>query len=72
MNDVLGWSLSGLPEGKPGTLLGIGTIKDIFIGTENGIDTFDCVIPTREARHGAPLFQRRQVGYPERSFCQRQ
>jgi len=53
MSDVLGWSLSGLPEDKPRHLLGIGAIKDIFIGVENGIDTFDCVIPTREARHGA-------------------
>ena len=33
--------------------MGIGAIKDIFIGAEKGIDTFDCVIPTREARHGA-------------------
>ena len=53
MSDVLGWSLSGLPEDKPRHLLGIGAIKDIFIGVEKGIDTFDCVIPTREARHGA-------------------
>ena len=53
MSDVLGWSLSGLPENKPRHLLGIGAIKDVFIGAENGIDTFDCVIPTREARHGA-------------------
>lgn len=41
-----------LPEGKPRHLLGIGRIRDIFIAVENGIDTFDCVIPTREARHG--------------------
>ena len=53
MGEVLGWSLSGLPEDKPRHLLGIGAIKDIFIGAEKGIDTFDCVIPTREARHGA-------------------
>lgn len=52
MSDVLGWSLSGLPESKPRHLLGIGAIKDVFVGAENGIDTFDCVIPTREARHG--------------------
>jgi len=53
MGEVIDWSLSGLPEVKPKHLLGIGAIKDIFIGAENGIDTFDCVIPTREARHGA-------------------
>lgn len=52
MGEVIGWSLSGLPEDKPRHLLGIGAIKDIFIGVKKGIDTFDCVIPTREARHG--------------------
>ena len=41
-----------LPEEKPRHLLGIGKIKDIFNAVEQGIDLFDCVIPTREARHG--------------------
>lgn len=40
-----------LPEEKPRHLLGIGRIEDIFSAVENGMDTFDCVIPTREARH---------------------
>ncbi|MEK9168381.1 MAG: tRNA guanosine(34) transglycosylase Tgt [Patescibacteria group bacterium] len=52
MEDVLGWALSGLPEEKPRHLLGIGKIKDIFIAVKQGIDLFDCVVPTREARHG--------------------
>jgi tRNA-guanine transglycosylase len=52
MKEVLGWALNGLPEEKPRHLLGIGRIKDIFEGVEQGIDLFDCVIPTREARHG--------------------
>jgi queuine tRNA-ribosyltransferase len=30
----------------------MGRVEDLFIGVEAGIDTFDCVIPTREARHG--------------------
>lgn len=41
-----------LPENKPRHLLGIGEPIDFFIGVEYGIDTFDCVIPTRLARHG--------------------
>ena len=53
MGKVIEWALSGLPEDKPKHLLGIGAIEDIFIGVRKGIDTFDCVIPTREARHGA-------------------
>ena len=66
MGEVIGWSLSGLPEEKPRHLWGIGAVKDIFIGAENGIDSFDCVIPTREARHGALYSKESTVGYPER------
>lgn len=43
-----------LPEAKPRHLLGMGAQPlDIFLGVENGIDTFDCVAPTRQARNGA-------------------
>ena len=48
----LEWTVPLLPEDKPRHLLGMGKIEDLFYGVENGIDTFDCVIPTREARHG--------------------
>ena len=42
-----------VPEGKPRHLLGIGEPEDIFIGAAAGIDTFDCVVPTRKGRTGA-------------------
>lgn len=42
-----------LPAGKPRHLLGIGAVEDIFAGAAAGCDTFDCVTPTRLARHGA-------------------
>jgi len=41
-----------LPEEKPRHMLGIGEPMDIFAGVENGCDLFDCVSPTRVARHG--------------------
>lgn len=41
-----------LPNEKPRHLLGIGEPEDIFIGVEAGIDTFDCVLPTRNGRTG--------------------
>lgn len=41
-----------LPEESPKHLLGVGTPFDIVQGVARGCDTFDCVIPTREARHG--------------------
>lgn len=47
------WVCEELPEGKPRHLLGIGEPLDILLGIENGVDTFDCVAPTRIARNGA-------------------
>ena len=49
---MLKWIIPYLPEEKPRHLLGVGKVEDIFEAIDNGIDTFDCVIPTREARHG--------------------
>ncbi len=52
ISKMLKWVIPHLPEEKPRHLLGVGKIADVFEAIENGIDTFDCVIPTREARHG--------------------
>jgi len=49
---VLNWTIPLLDENKPRHLLGIGEVDDIFNSIEEGIDLFDCVIPTRWARHG--------------------
>lgn len=55
MDEVVDLTLSMLSRDRPVHLLGIGGIKDIFQGTKAGIDTFDCVHPTRLARHGGAL-----------------
>ena len=52
LGDILRWCCEELPETKPRHLLGLSHPDDILIGTEMGADTFDCVAPTREARHG--------------------
>ncbi len=41
-----------LPAGKPHYLMGVGTPEDLVAGVSNGIDMFDCVMPTRNARNG--------------------
>ena len=64
MYDVVRFSMEPLRRDRPVHLLGIGAIRDIWEGVEMGIDTFDCVTPTRIARHGwalsreAPSFRR--------------
>lgn len=52
LHNILRWCNEELPEGKPRHLLGLSRPDDILVGAENGADTFDCVAPTREARHG--------------------
>lgn len=42
-----------LPENKPRYLMGVGTPEDLLEAVDRGIDMFDCVLPTRIARHGA-------------------
>ncbi len=46
-----------LPAHKPHYLMGVGTPEDLIAGVQNGIDMFDCVMPTRNARNGT-LFSR--------------
>jgi queuine tRNA-ribosyltransferase len=47
-----------LPETKPRYLMGVGTLEDLIEAVARGIDMFDCVLPTRNARNGQ-LFTRR-------------
>jgi queuine tRNA-ribosyltransferase len=44
-----------LPENKPRYLMGVGTPEDIINSVQRGIDIFDCVLPTRLARHNAAM-----------------
>ena len=55
MHQVLDWTVPGLPDDRFRHLLGIGDVDDLFEAVERGIDSFDCVIPTRFARHGTLL-----------------
>ena len=50
LGTIVSWVNSTLPEDKPKHLLGIGAPEDLFVGVENGVDTFDCVLASRIAR----------------------
>jgi queuine tRNA-ribosyltransferase len=52
MFEVLKYLTPKLPENKPRYLMGLGKPEQIVKAVECGVDMFDCVIPTREARHG--------------------
>ncbi|MGZ3533951.1 MAG: tRNA guanosine(34) transglycosylase Tgt [Thermodesulfobacteriota bacterium] len=52
MLDVLEWTTPLLPENVPRYLMGVGTPEDIIHAVMLGVDFFDCVLPTRNARNG--------------------
>ncbi|MBN1902284.1 tRNA guanosine(34) transglycosylase Tgt [Candidatus Sumerlaeota bacterium] len=53
--DMLEISCSILPEDRPRYLMGVGTPEDFIMAVERGVDMFDCVLPTRNARNGTLL-----------------
>ena len=52
MYKMVEYALKYLPEDKPRYLMGVGEPTDLFEGVMRGVDMFDCVLPTRLARHG--------------------
>jgi queuine tRNA-ribosyltransferase len=52
MFEALERACAHLPEEKPRYLMGVGTPEDVLEGVRRGVDMFDCVLPTRIARHG--------------------
>ncbi len=52
MYEVLDYLTTEMPKNKPRYLMGVGTPENIVQAVKRGVDMFDCVIPTREARHG--------------------
>jgi queuine tRNA-ribosyltransferase len=57
MFNIVGGSMPFVHPDRPVHFLGIGRIKDVFTFVRMGIDTFDCVIPTRLARHGTAFMK---------------
>ena len=52
MNAVLAGIAPHMPQASPRYLMGVGTPEDLIYGVSQGIDMFDCVLPTRNARNG--------------------
>ena len=55
MERVARFTAALLPAHKPRYLMGVGTVRDLVVGIDRGIDLFDCVYPTRSGRHGRVL-----------------
>jgi queuine tRNA-ribosyltransferase len=68
MFDVVETTSEMLNKSRYVHLLGIGEIEDIFHGVKCGIDTFDCVTPTRIARRGAAIVKKKDLLHPSQRY----
>lgn len=70
MVQVLDWVTPLLPKDTPRHVLGVGEIDDIFELVSRGIDTFDCVQPTRLARMGRVFVKRQELDLMNKRFAE--
>jgi queuine tRNA-ribosyltransferase len=67
-NDLLSESHEVLPVDRPRYLMGLGRPEDLLLAIERGVDLFDCVIPTRHARHGVVFTHSGQLSLKNARF----
>jgi queuine tRNA-ribosyltransferase len=70
MQAAVGWSIPHLPEHKPRYLMGVGTPRDILDAVGQGIDMFDCVLPTRLGRNGTLYTTRGRINIKGARFTE--
>lgn len=70
MMDFLYHTAPLLPEAKPRYLMGVGTPLDIVNGINAGVDMFDCVLPTRNARNGTLYTSRGKINIKRREYAE--
>jgi queuine tRNA-ribosyltransferase len=72
MLDVLGWTTPLLPENTPRYLMGVGTPEDIIDAVRLGVDFFDCVLPTRNARNGTLFTSSGKISIKQAQYAEDQ
>ncbi len=70
LNEFLYYTAPLLPEDKPRYLMGVGTPLDIVNGIDAGIDMFDCVLPTRNARNGTLYTSLGKINIKRKEFSE--
>ena len=69
MYRMVDYGIKYLPEDKPRYLMGVGTVDAIFEAVERGIDMFDCVLPTRIARHGTAMTSKGRIVIRDKKYA---
>lgn len=67
-NEVLSYTTDLLPANKPRYLMGVGSPGALIDGVERGVDMFDCVLPTRVARHSCAMTSRGRLILKNKEF----
>ncbi len=70
MEEVLRQTAPLLPEDRPRYLMGVGTPQDILFATLQGVDLFDCVLPTRNARNGTLFTSRGKISIKQARYAE--
>jgi queuine tRNA-ribosyltransferase len=68
MHEVIGWTAPLLPTDKPRYLMGVGSPEDMLEAISNGVDVFDSVFPTRNARHNTVYTQKGKINIGKGKF----
>ena len=68
MHKMIEYTVKYLPENKPRYLMGVGTPEDLLEGVLRGVDMFDCVLPTRIARHGSILTNKGKINIRDKKY----
>jgi queuine tRNA-ribosyltransferase len=72
INEVVSYTAPLLPESKPRYLMGVGTPEDLLNGVAAGVDMFDCVMPTRNARNGSIFTSQGKIAIKNARFAEDQ
>lgn len=71
MRQVVEWVAPRMPADKPRYLMGVGTPDDILHAVQHGVDMFDCVLPTRLARHHAVFTRNGRINLRNAQYQER-
>ncbi len=69
MHKMIDYTIKYLPKDKPRYLMGVGTPEDLLDGVSRGVDMFDCVLPTRIARHGSLMTKQGKINIKSEKYA---
>jgi queuine tRNA-ribosyltransferase len=68
MHEIVALTAPYLDKGRPRYLMGVGTPRDLLVAIGAGVDMFDCVLPTRNARNGQALTRRGRISIKQARY----